>query len=459
MTTQTPIAPGWEAWDEADLEGKQASWREVPSLKPESDSRTGAPRVMLLGYNGANNTGAEALLLADIEDVRAVLGPEALITVPTLNPQNLRRYVQEGPNLRIAQFPSLFFFELRRLVRQHDLVILVEGSSYMDTWGSALLWAFLWTTRCAHAAGKPCLAYAVDAGQLSSRNQLLTRHEASKTDLIVARSAGAADRLRSWGVRAPMEVTADNAFTYQPIPADAGLLHREWPEATSGIVGLAAVDFHLWPVVMRPWGRAEDCYRWPYYFSRSPERRRASIELAEEYAALADRIVEEHHRSVALIGMEQVDETLATSIQSRMRHPDQARVFSSRVYDASQMTVLLRGLDLLVTSRYHASVLSLASSVPQVAVGHDLRLLTLYRELGLADEFFIDRHSSAVFEVLRERVDLLLAEPTRQRAILRRGHDEHLTAARRNRDLLHAFVTAQGFATVPPVPQNAEVAA
>ena len=48
-------------------------------------------RVLMVGYNGANNTGAEALLASDIEDVRAVLGPEAHITVPSLNPANLRR--------------------------------------------------------------------------------------------------------------------------------------------------------------------------------------------------------------------------------------------------------------------------------------------------------------------------------------------------------------------------------
>ena len=47
------------------------------------------------------------------------------------------------------------------------------------------------------------------------------------------------------------------------------------------------------------------------------------------------------------------------------------------------MTVLLRSLGGLVTSRYHASVLSMAAGVPQVAVGHDLRLRTLFEELGL----------------------------------------------------------------------------
>ncbi len=36
-------------------------------------------KVLLVDYNGANNTGAEALLLSDIEDVRVALGRDALI--------------------------------------------------------------------------------------------------------------------------------------------------------------------------------------------------------------------------------------------------------------------------------------------------------------------------------------------------------------------------------------------
>ena len=89
-------------------------------------------KVLLVGYNGANNTGAEALLLSDIEDVRAVLGPDALITVPSLNESNLRRYVQEGPNLRIVAIPTIFPLALRQLVAEHDLIMLVKGHCYME---------------------------------------------------------------------------------------------------------------------------------------------------------------------------------------------------------------------------------------------------------------------------------------------------------------------------------------
>jgi polysaccharide pyruvyl transferase WcaK-like protein len=410
------------------------------------------PRVLMVGYNGANNTGAEALLQADIEDVRAVLGPEARITVPTLNEANLRRYLKESPTLAIAPMPTLYFGAVRRMVKDSDLVLLVEGSTYMDTWGSPLLWAFLWATTCAADMGKPSLAYAVDAGTLSPSNRRRVRGVASRTGFIITRNRAAAQRLRGMGVTAPMACTADNAFTFQPREADHGWPLRAWPQArSSGMVGLALVDFSLWPAVMRPWGRKERCYKWPYYFSSSPARRLQSTMLARGYAALADHVAERTGKAVALICMEQVDEALAEQVHRRMRHAESARRFSARQYDASQMTVLLRGLDLLVTSRFHAAVLSLAAGVPQVAVGHDTRLATLYQDLGLRETWFMDPGAAEslactvpalkLFAGLRERVDLLLANPSVQKDSLRRGYTAHLDRARQNRRLLADFIS------------------
>lgn len=410
-------------------------------------------KILLMGYNGANNTGAEALLMADIEDIRTIF-PEAVITVPTINEANLRRYITEGPKLRIVHLPTIFFFTLRKLVRENDLIMMVEGSTYMDTWTSALLWAFLWTTRCAYNMGKKCLAYAVDAGELSKLNQRLVRRQASKTDLIITRSQAAAHRLYSYGVTAPIQATADNAFNFKPSPTDADWLKEAWHEADSGIVGIAVVNFHLWPVVARPLGRKENCYKWPYYYSNSPKRRQAAESLADGYANLVDKVVDEYGKSVALICMEQLDEPIAKMIQNRVKNSGKTRIFSSRKYNASQMTVLLRSLDLLVTSRYHACVLSLAAQIPQVAVGHDLRLRTIYEELGMKDEFFINPDQPEMFKIVESCVDKLMANPTMVKSALTRGYEEHLTKARLNRALLHEFALAN---ELQEVNQNAGV--
>jgi polysaccharide pyruvyl transferase WcaK-like protein len=405
-----------------------------------------APRVLMLGYNGANNTGAEALLLADIDDVRQVFGPEAMITIPTLNPKNLRRYVQETPRLRITRFPTIFFASIRRMVQESDVIMLVEGSTYMDTWASAMLWIYLWATACAYSMGKPTLAYAVDAGQIKSAfNRWLVRTQASKTSLIITRAAAAAERLRSFGVTAPLESTADNAFVFRPDPADLGLLSRLWTEASSGVVGMALVDFYQWPVVMKPWGRKEDCYKWPYFFSRSPQRAQATEALARTYASLADEIISQFGKSVALIGMEQLDEVLLRKVYGYMRCPDRARIFCSREYNASQMVSILRSLDLLLTSRYHACVLSLAAKVPQIAIGHDLRLKTIYKELGLFEDYFVEPNSPELFAQLYARVERLLDDSASVSAVLNQGYKQHLADAQRNHSLLKAFVQEVAF--------------
>ena len=302
--------------------------------------------------------------------------------------------------------------------------------------------------------GKPCMAYAVDAGTLKPINARLVRKVASRTGLIVTRNRAAAGRLRAVGVTAPILSTADNAFTFQPRQADRGWLAREWPRAAGGVVGLAMVDFNLFPAVMRPWGPRDRCYKWPYYLSSSPERARSSEMLVHGYASLADHVVESTGKAVALICMEQLDEALAERVLRHMRHSESARVFSARQYDASQMTFLLRGLDLLVTSRFHAAVLSLAAGVPQVAVHHDTRLATLYQDLGLKEKWFMDPGAAGslpggfsslkLFEGLRERVDLLLSDPELQKESLSRGYEEHMTLARQNRGFLNEFVRGRG---------------
>jgi hypothetical protein len=161
--------------------------------------------------------------------------------------------------------------------------------------------------------------------------------------------------------------------------------------------------------------------------------------LARGYASLADYVVERTGKAVALISMEQLDEALAEQVLRRMRHPESARKFSARLYDAS---------------RYHAAVLSLAAGVPQVAVHHDTRLSTLYEDLGLKEKWFRDPGPAEglasictaleLFKWLQKRVDMLLANPGLQKEPLSRGYAEHLALARQNRKLLGEFIADRG---------------
>ncbi len=116
----------------------------------------------------------------------------------------------------------------------------------------------------------------------------------------------------------------------------------------------------------------------------------ASKDLASKWAAEADRIIEIHQKKIAFICMEELDEPLAKNIVNKMKHPQNARIFSSSEFNASQITEILRNVDFLITSRYHAAVLSLEARIPQIAVGHDPRLKGLYKDLELDEDYLID---------------------------------------------------------------------
>ncbi len=406
-------------------------------------STKNAPKILLFGYNGANNTGAEAKLLATIADMRSLLGPDALLTVPSLDVSKLRRYLKEDVNLRIVKIPTTYRRTVRRLVREHDLVILVEGSCYIESFTKALLDAYLWATRCAAEFGKPSIAYAVDSGMVSSASQEKIRIDASKTDLIIMRTYAGAERMKKWGVTAPINVAADTAFLFKPDPADMGLLDRELP--SEGVIGIAAVDFYLFPVVPRLWGRRARCYKWPYYFSWTKERRQAAARLAQNFADLADWAVEKHGKAIALLCMESVDDTMASDILARMRNHDRAHIFSASEYNASQMASVLRGLELLVTSRYHAGALSLEGHVPQIAVAHDVRLADLHDEIGIKQELFFEHDAPNLFSQVRERADKILVNPGDLRERMAKAHREQAARALRSRQLVGEFLRSRGW--------------
>ncbi|MCK5628695.1 polysaccharide pyruvyl transferase family protein [Candidatus Bathyarchaeota archaeon] len=403
------------------------------------------PSVLLVGYNGANNTGSEARLLSIIDDVRSIVGSEALITVPTLNEKNLRRYISESQTLKISSLPSIFHFSLKRLVSSHDLIMLVEGSCYMDTWSPILLSAFLLATKWAHESRKPSLAYAVDSGHLSPKNKRRVQKEASKTDLIIMRTQSAVDRLKKIDVKTAFEVTADTAFCFEPKTIDEQLLLRVWPEtAQRGTVGLAIIDPYCWPVVFRPWGHSRDCYRWPYYFSRSKERSQAAELLAKNLAAEADRIVEEHRQAVVLLCMESLDEPMAKRVLGNMRNKNWARIISSAEYNTSQMTSVLRSLQLVISMRYHACVLSMAAGVPMIGIGHDLRVRDLFSDLGMLHKLYFST-DSASFSELSRRVDVLFAQHSKYQNAVIEGYKTHLSRAKLNKRLLRNFLIEKGF--------------
>jgi polysaccharide pyruvyl transferase WcaK-like protein len=349
----------------------------------------------------------------------------------------------------------LFPFRIFQLVARHDITFLVEGSTFQQNWSSALLYFFLWGAWCARVSGKRCVAYAVDAGQLSRFNRFLTRHVCARIDLLITRTEGARQRLVNVGVCRPIIANTDTAFTFLLDDAAQAKAAASSPKQA----GIAPIEFHHWPVRVRPFGKKEDCFKWPYSFTWSEERRRKSQAVVNAFAALVTECVEVHDLDVVLIAMEELDvaicERILGSVDARLR--PRIRTAYSTDLTPYDMVPLLRNLDYLVTSRYHACVLSMAAGVPQMAVSHDDRLDSIYRELGVRDELLLDYRDRELESKLRTTFGKLIDRGSEIRDTLRHAHESYyLPKCRQNRRDLHDWAAAAMSTTAPSTVLTAE---
>lgn len=156
------------------------------------------------------------------------------------------------------------------------------------------------------------------------------------------------------------------------------------------LLGVAVVHPYCWPV--RPslcrWARAiltgerSLQYDHMFFFSDSEERRMKYRRYLQEMAHAVTAYRDEHQAFVVVIGMERLDKQACLDLQALV---GECAVVTSKETPVFHMLSVLKELKALVTSRYHAAVLSMRNEIPIVAVSMDSRLDGLFQDFGLTD--------------------------------------------------------------------------
>lgn len=384
--------------------------------------RAGMPvHCLLVGYGGAANTGAEARTAEAIAQMLSV-DARIAITLTSLDRQQTLRYLAESERVRIAEVHPIFVWDLLRLVLRADVVVLIEGSCFKENFSSALLWFFLYAAELAWRLGRPTVAYGVDAGTLSGANRDWARDVAERMDLLMVRTEGARNVLRSIGVRREIAVTADTAFTLVPAPAAWArtVLRSQGIDLARPILGIAFEEFFWWPVVPSVFralaGVRKDRYKSIYYHSWGGDGQARSRRMKEQVAAYADWAAREYGAQVVLIAMERLDIGPCRDLQAMPQSP--CAFIDADHADARQIAAVLGELSWLVTCRYHALILAMLGGVPAIGLAHDERIASIIDELGCIDDAFISHDEPDIFGLLVEKTRLMRHRSTQmQRAI------------------------------------------
>ncbi len=413
-------------------------------------------KILLIGYNGKRNTGADVRVKGMVDQFYQILGKENIeIGILALNNENVAVYFQ--PPTRLIEFSTIFFLPLLRACSSYHMAVLSEGSCLKSKFANSLTLFFVEGSGIMKNQNKPCVAYGSEAGDMDSVVYEIARKLCADT-YFIARTENSMKIISDMGLKG--EMGTDTAWIFQPGTmewAEKELREKGW-DGKKELVGAAVINPFWWPVkpgitkLLTGYARRhpDEHYEKYYFFSHSEERKQLFDHYLTSIANALNEFVERHDVQPVIIGMEALDLQAITRLQEMLRFP--APIFSSKYYDGYQMTAVLRRLSMLVTSRYHARVLSMPGGVPSIAVSMDERLYNILKETGHLEDYYLKTDDPELQTKLLEAMEKMWGEREKVREDIIRTIPDYLKKMAEMGRTLRNFVK-DNFPGVPLPPE------
>lgn len=396
-----------------------ARW--IPGIKYRSWSPEEPTSILLVGYNGARNTGADVRVAALIDQIRnqADVG-QCELSITTLDEDSMKPYLDD--NITVIEHSTLFFLPLLKACSQSHVIVLCEGSMLKSKFANGLAFFLCEAAGIAKAQNKPCIAYGVEAGDMDPVVKKTALALCSDT-FFIARTTKSQELISSMGFTCvlgddtawtfasqapevmrqtptPEAAVSHNApFAPEAVPRDTTKLSQANKDAldflreagwdgASQLIGLAAINPFCWPVkpslaktvksaLTSTW---KHHYQAWYFFSWSKQREEQFELYLDNIARAVNDFTRNSKAFVVIIGMEALDAAATRALRSRLEKP--SALVLSKEHDGYFIDSVISRLSLLVTSRYHAALLACKNLVPSIAVSMDERLENLHFDAG-----------------------------------------------------------------------------
>ena len=355
-------------------------WESAPGWVP------GEPlRLLLAGYTGSRNTGADVRVEEMIRQFRHLLGDDHIeLSILTNNPVLTRGYFRTVEQL---EMPKIFPKFLVQTIHEQHGVIACEGSMFKSKFANALSTMMVGALGIAAAEDKLSIAYGGEAGGMDpALESLVTRY--CKDAQVIVRNQNSVEVMAELGLSA--ELGTDTAWTFEPAPAAVGeqILREHGWNGTSDILVVCPINAFWWPVqpdLQKGFLHAltgaheQDHYASVYYHHGGAEVDRKQSKYLDGLVGGIDAFTRNRDVFVVAVGMEQLDRNACAAIVDKLGG---GAVIVSDEYDMFQMVSVIRRAQWMVSSRYHALVTSMAGGVLSVGVTMDERIPNLMADRG-----------------------------------------------------------------------------
>jgi polysaccharide pyruvyl transferase WcaK-like protein len=286
-----------------------------------------------------------------------------------------------------------------RAVDEHDCVIACEGSMFKSNFSSALSALMATAIGRAVRTAKPAFAYGAEVAGMDSGLEKFVKDAVGNAP-IFCRSEASLRNASNIGLTALPG--ADTAWTFQATQADRSrqLMSESGWDGHSPIVTICPANPFWWPVranpqmameMQRTGEHASLSYGSIFFHADSKEISQKYQRYVEHMARSAAAIASERKAFPVLVAMERMDVTTCEAIANVMESNDgrRPRIIVGYTCRLCDIVGMLRLSTLLISSRFHAIVLSLPGLVPTIGVANDERIRNLLGDSG-ASERVID---------------------------------------------------------------------
>lgn len=344
-------------------------------------------RLLLVGYCGSRNTGADARVHEMVRQLRHILGPDHVdLAVTTTDPRSTEGYFQGARQLRMRKWSCPWF--LFRTCPQFDGVVACEGSMFKSKFASALTLLMVQALGNANLQGKLSVGYGAEADAMTPElRAMVARH--CRPSLILCRNQATRAILQELGLRtAP---GTDTAWTFEPSGPERarGLLAAAGADPEARHLAICPINPFWWPVepslakaILRLLtGRYADLHHASIYFhAQDGDARRQYEAYIDGLAQGIRRFTARQPMPVVLYGMERLDRRACQDLAQALGR--KVPILVSDTYDMFDMVGMLRQARLLLSSRYHALVTTMPARVPSAGVSMDERIANLLAGRG-----------------------------------------------------------------------------
>lgn len=364
---------------------------EAARTRHESDPsprwRPGEPlRILLAGYVGTRNTGADVRTEEMIRQFRHLFGDEHVeLSICTIEPALTKGYFRTVRQLHIPQIFHKFLYDT---VRTQHGVIACEGSMFKSKFANALSTMMVGALGLATAEEKIAVGYGGEAGNMDpSLSRLVEKH--CQDALVITRNVESAAVLDRLGV--PTALGTDTAWTFEAAPKERAetLLRRAGWDGKKQVIAFCPINPFWWPVKPEPLkaalnglsgGWSDAHYKSIYFHAHGEDVDRAFEAYLRGLAGALKDYSRDRDVFPILVGMERLDRRACERLDGMLGGG--TPMFVSDEHEMYEMVAILRACSMVVSSRYHALVCSMPALVPSIGVTMDERIRNLMADRG-----------------------------------------------------------------------------